>query len=335
MTNNISLTVNTNGPLNPSIGFPVTITNNPLVNASVSMFETNSTGYTLKIWGDVDKTYNTNIQSQQTAIANPASAPTAVASGTGGTVPTGTYYIKVTVSDGIGETMASPESTGVSITLGQNLVVTTPALPSGTNLFYNVYISSSTGTETLQGKATGTSYTQSAPLVAGVSVPLSNTLTASSYIPYVTSVPIKLSSGDGTKTIHMVINDSTNKDSIAVSKTITFQQTPPVVTTGTPSTTTITEGGTEVTTFAFSSNVAFQKYLVGIVPSTASTYSSATTIGTIHGSSNTSGVSSTGFPANTNINVSLDAYDIHVAANGGGTTIVKVFVQDMAGNWSV
>jgi hypothetical protein len=65
-------------------------------------------------------------------------------SGSGGTLPTATYYVVVTESNGFGETTASPVSAGQAITLGQDLVVTFPALKTG-NTSRNTYVGTAVG----------------------------------------------------------------------------------------------------------------------------------------------------------------------------------------------
>jgi hypothetical protein len=90
----------------------------------------------------------------QAATAAPTSAPTLSETGSGGTLPTATYYAVITESNGFGETTASPVSSGQAITGTQELVVTFPSLKSG-NISRNTYLgTASTGPFTLA--ATGT-----------------------------------------------------------------------------------------------------------------------------------------------------------------------------------
>jgi len=102
------------------------------------------------------------------ATAAPTAAPTLAESGSGGTLPAATYYVVVTETNGVGETTASPASTGQAITLGEDLVVTFPTLKTG-NTARNTYVgTASTGPFTLA--ATGTTaatLTISAPLPSG------------------------------------------------------------------------------------------------------------------------------------------------------------------------
>jgi len=67
------------------------------------------------------------------------------------------------------------------------------------------------------------------------------------------------------------------------------------------------------------------------VANSGSARGSGTVIGTTNGSTGVSG----GAKANgTTQAVVLDARDIQAASAGDGTKVIKVFVQDAAGNWS-
>jgi hypothetical protein len=104
-------------------------------------------------------------------------APTLSAVAGTATLPTATYYVRYTYVTDKGETAASAESS-LAITLGQNLQIVVPALPSHATSI-NIYISSATNTETLQVNTTSTTYDQSAPLVTGVAYPATNTIASS------------------------------------------------------------------------------------------------------------------------------------------------------------
>ncbi|MHB8397335.1 MAG: hypothetical protein ACYDCI_00150 [Candidatus Limnocylindrales bacterium] len=117
--------------------------------------------------------------------AAPTAAPTLAESGSGGTLPAATYYVVVTETNGIGETTASPVSLGQAITLGQDLVITPPALQSG-NTARNYYVgTASAGPFTLAATGqTAATLTISAPLPSNsyaVNPPTFNS-TAFSYV---------------------------------------------------------------------------------------------------------------------------------------------------------
>ena len=102
----------------------------------------------------------------------PTAAPTLAASGSGGTLAAGNYWVVQTETNGAGETTASPVSAEQAVTSGQDLVITPPALQTG-NLARSYYVSSSAlgGTSTgpfgLAGDgSTASTFTISAPLPA-------------------------------------------------------------------------------------------------------------------------------------------------------------------------
>ena len=106
------------------------------------------------------------------------SAPTVTATTGTGSLAAATYYTVVTYVNTLGETVASPETQTVLSATGE-IVVTSPAA-SGDATGYNVYISTSTGTETKQNSAAvaiGTNYTQSTALIAGAVAPAASTAT--------------------------------------------------------------------------------------------------------------------------------------------------------------
>ena len=90
---------------------------------------------------------------------------TASETGSGGTLPNGTYYYKVTALDGVGgETPASNEASQ-AITLGQNAVLTWNVVPNAFG--YNVYRGTVSDGETLI-TGTGLPAPQPSPLTATV-----------------------------------------------------------------------------------------------------------------------------------------------------------------------
>ncbi|MEV7006841.1 hypothetical protein [Streptosporangium sp. NPDC051022] len=101
------------------------------------------------------------------AVAAPT--VTAAASGTGATIPSATYGVKVTSVAGGGESLPAVASGGLAVTLGQNIVITFTggAEPTGA-LAYNVYVGPA-GSETFQGTFS--------PITSGGTV----TITLSSY----------------------------------------------------------------------------------------------------------------------------------------------------------
>ena len=152
---------------------------------------------------------------------------------------------------------------------------------------------------------------------------------------YVASKTVTLTDGDGLKTIYVKVRDNVWNEADPVSATITLNTSIPVVTIVGPDVSIISEiVGKNTSKFNFTANAIFDEYKVGVVPATNSTVSDVTVIGTTGGSTNTSG-SDGNYPADTNIDVTINATDFKTAAGGAdGTYIIKVFVKNQAGTWS-
>lgn len=156
---------------------------------------------------------------------------------------------------------------------------------------------------------------------------------ASSWITYSASQAVTLSTGDALKTLNVRIRDAVGNQSASATDTITLDTTVPVATVSVAaSPTTISKVASfDTTTFSFQADVAIQAWKVKVVPATGSVESAGTTIPTTAGSTNTTGGS---LAATTNQSVSIKGTDLETASAGDGAKIVKVFVQDLAGNWS-
>jgi hypothetical protein len=109
----------------------------------------------------------------------PITAPAAptLTSSAGGTLAATTYYVKTTYVTAAGETLPSAESS-LAVAANNVLGVTSPAAQSGAT-GYNVYVSTSTGTETKQNSAPiaiGTNWTEpTSGLIAGAALTSSGT----------------------------------------------------------------------------------------------------------------------------------------------------------------
>lgn len=157
---------------------------------------------------------------------------------------------------------------------------------------------------------------------------------ASAWIAYSTSQQVKLSSGDGSKTIYLKIRDDVYNESSQASDSITLDMTLPVVTISNVSASKISKiAGKNSMTFQFSSDSIFDEYKVKVVATSGAPHDSGAQIPTTAGSTNVSG--STGdYPASTPITVTINGADLEAASSGDGDKIIKVFVLDDAGNWS-
>lgn len=139
-------------------------------------------GITFAQWkaGGPSQHLEMSITANSTPTVAPTVAPTLAASGSGATLPAATYWVAVSETNGIGETLLGPASASQAVTLGQNLVVTFQSLKSG-NSARNTYTSTvgSTGPFTLAATGTTAStLTISAPLPSNsyaVAPPTTNT----------------------------------------------------------------------------------------------------------------------------------------------------------------
>lgn len=158
---------------------------------------------------------------------------------------------------------------------------------------------------------------------------------ASVWITYNTSKQIKLASGDGNKTVYLKLRDDVYNESSQVSDAIILDTTLPTITiTGADVTRISKIAGKNVCSFSFSADSAFNEYKVKVVAASGNANDTGTQIGTTNGSTNTSG-SAGNYPATTPINVTINGSDIELANTGDGIKIIKVFVKDTSGLWSV
>ncbi|HDK26931.1 MAG TPA: hypothetical protein ENG48_07585 [Candidatus Atribacteria bacterium] len=156
----------------------------------------------------------------------------------------------------------------------------------------------------------------------------------SSWISYSESKQIKLSSGEGSKTIYLKIRDDVWNESAQASDDIILDTSLPVVTISGPDVSKISKvSGKNVCSFSFTVNDDFVEYKVKVVASSGAAHDTGTQIPTTGGSVNMSGSGS--FSADDPINCQIYGADLESADAGDGDKIIKVFAKDSAGNWSV
>jgi hypothetical protein len=156
---------------------------------------------------------------------------------------------------------------------------------------------------------------------------------ASSWITLASPHTVRLSAGDGAKTLHVKVRDDVFNESAEVTDSITLDSTVPVVSipVGPDVSRISTVSGKRTVSFSFQSTEAIQAWKVKVVPATNSIHSAGTQIGSANGSTAVTGGA---LAATTNQAVTLDGRDVQAASAGDGTKIIKVFVQDLSGNWS-
>lgn len=158
---------------------------------------------------------------------------------------------------------------------------------------------------------------------------------SASWENFATSKSVNLTSGDGLKTVYIKVRDDVGNESAQVSDTITLNTAVPVVTITGPDKSKISKvSGFNTAIINFTSDVKFEEYKVCVVPQNNSTQEAGTVIPTDGGSVNTSG-SDGNYPASENIQVTITGTDLEAASSGDGVKIVKVFVKNAAGTWSV
>lgn len=156
---------------------------------------------------------------------------------------------------------------------------------------------------------------------------------ASAWITLASPHSVTLSSGDGSKTLHVKVRDDVWNESSEVTDSITLDTAIPVATVsvGPDVTRVSTVSGKRTLSFLFQSNEAIQAWKVKVVPASSSIHSAGTQVPTTNGST---GVTGGSLAATTDQAVVLDGRDLSTANGGAGTMIVKVFCQDLSGNWS-
>lgn len=156
-----------------------------------------------------------------------------------------------------------------------------------------------------------------------------------SWETYATQKSVTLEAGDGLKTVHIKVRDDVGNESAEVSDDITLNTAVPVVTVTGPDKTKVSKVSSfDRAKISFTCDVQFEEYKVCVVPQNSSTQDAGATIPTTGGSVNTSGDAGS-YPASTPIEVTITGADLESASGGDGVKIIKVFVRNEAGTWSV
>lgn len=152
---------------------------------------------------------------------------------------------------------------------------------------------------------------------------------------FATSKSVTLASGDGLKTVHIKVRDDVYNESSEVTSTITLNTSVPTVTIQSQDVTKISKVSPKnVCTLTWYADSAFIEYKVCVVSSINATHDSGTVIATTNGSTNMSGTATTA--AETAITSKINGTDFEVAgATANEQSIVKIFVKNEAGTWSV
>lgn len=155
-----------------------------------------------------------------------------------------------------------------------------------------------------------------------------------SWETFASTKSIALPTGDGLKTVYVKVRDDVCNETAAASATITLDTSVPAVTIIGPDVSRISKTAPKnVATFSFTSDVDFVEYKIKVVPSQSSLNDAGTLIGTANGSTNTKGTGT--FKKNNAISCKIYGKDLEMASSGDGEKIIKVFVKNAHGTWSV
>lgn len=156
------------------------------------------------------------------------------------------------------------------------------------------------------------------------------------WVSYATSKNVRLSTTDGSKTVKIKVRDDVGNASSEATDSITLDSTVPVVTvTAGPSAAKISKVTSfDTVTFDWEADDTFDEYKVKVVANSGAAHSTGTQVPTTAGSSNVAG-SAGGYPAETTITTTIKGADLETASAGDGAKVVKTFVKDSTGNWSL
>lgn len=170
---------------------------------------------------------------------------------------------------------------------------------------------------------------------------IQDTETKSKWISYEQSKQIKLSSGDGIKTVYVKLRDDVANESSIVSAQTILDTELHTVTVQSQSVAKISAvAGYDTVTFSFfvsdtnPATTTFSEYKVCCVANSSVPASEATAIGTTNGSSNMAGTGT--FDFDNPITCTIKAADLMATAAGAGdgAKIIKVFAKTADGQWS-
>lgn len=155
----------------------------------------------------------------------------------------------------------------------------------------------------------------------------------SSWITLTAAVAVQLSAGDGTKNVTWRLRDDVWNTSATATDQIVLDTAVPVVTISAgPDVAKVSKiAGRDTATVTWASDSDYQDYVVKVVPNGSSDHNAGTAIPTAAGSTNVGGAAGT---AAAPVTTAIHGADLEAASAGDGAKTVKVFVQDLAGNWS-
>lgn len=160
------------------------------------------------------------------------------------------------------------------------------------------------------------------------------------------NIDLTVTAGDAVKTIYARLSDDLGNTSSVASDTIVLDSTAPTVSIDAGPTSTAGGAPPRISKVAgfddgsvtWHANEDIQAYKIKFVPATGSLHTEGVQIPTAGGSTgvNVASDGSVKLAANAQVTSHVRGADLDAAAaNGDGTKQLKIFAQDMAGNWSV
>jgi len=145
---------------------------------------------------------------------------------------------------------------------------------------------------------------------------------------------VRLSTGDGAKTVKVKLRDDVLNVSSEATDTITLDTSvPTIVVDDGPDPPKISKVATaDESEIVWHPDADIVEYKVKAVSASGSAHSTGTQIPTTAGSSNVGGV--VAVDADESVTTTINGTDLETASAGDGNKIVKIFGKDASGNWS-
>lgn len=159
---------------------------------------------------------------------------------------------------------------------------------------------------------------------------------SASWETFAKSKTVDLPSGDGAKTVYIKVRDDVYNETSSVSAQIILNTAVPTVTIVGPDVAKISKvPGKNVSSFTFTSNVTIIAWKVLVVKTSDALHDAGTNVQIPDDGGSVNMQGSENKTAGDSVSCTIYSADLETASSGDGTKIVKVFVQNEAGTWSV
>lgn len=148
-------------------------------------------------------------------------------------------------------------------------------------------------------------------------------------------ISIKVSAGTGAKSVYARLRDDLRNPTAVLATQVYYDPSyPEVRIVALPDRTHLSaQAGYRTCSFTWAPSVDVVQYQARAVPSLSSSHLGGSPVGTAHGSSGVMGFGT--FLAGVPVSTSVDSGDLATATPGDGVKVLKVFVKDLAGRWSL